>query len=810
MDAMDADTAIKLSFLVRRKRLPVLPDQPEDDVYGIVWGAWPIPRGGLCYVVRFEGRSRAAVLGYVSDDGRVYRAVAPREGDPELDDLALVLVRDRDRDVGGVYIAAQGGALRRATGFCGSIAGTMHEVADTATWHTEHSMAYREFMATMFLRLCVFDDKAAGDGDPDGADARVAGIGPLEHLDRPVELFADFMHTLLPDAIATLLYRIDAQERPSGIERYARRLLTEIDLPRLRHLSVTVGVNLARIQKMNGFYINFDRDAAQVEDIAFLFGVEARLNRLSAILDRLGVGLSPLDASPTEEACGELDIRCLESVTAHVARIAKQAERAPRSSWSTPGTVACEPGGEWDVRMHMAELCEELNLIVRLEYRFDFRAADGLLAIQFTGATADEMPYTVYYRGQGVWLALDADVRERMAREYSARIALVLAAAAFAASPVVSQCLVEERGVAGEAVRGYRLERAAFAAVWVARARKLEGASLADGGVDELLREQETDERFARIVAPEALCAPRDDDRPLPPQLRDLLRADTARELEVVEDPDDAYHERFAELQTSMLQDPQNAEARLSDLIDEMQVACVAQELTASGPVTTQFCENHLGRIVLPLLVPDTETRVLRAPDTLFFAQFELCTLYLRSGRYERALALARQLLDMAATSMQAHFMLVNVLARLRMFDEVIEVAKHGLRVSCDREATAYLFYRLAFAYWNEGDRLTALACYRLVPPGEQISAVAQEEAQELMRRLNMSEPLSLEQATALANAAGVPVPPTAELFHQVVDAAVLLLDNGFQYLAARCVYAMWRMYGKDELGVLSKSLLFE
>ena len=92
----------------------------------------------------------------------------------------------------------------------------------------------------------------------------------------------------------------------------------------------------------------------------------------------------------------------------------------------------------------------------------------------------------------------------------------------------------------------------------------------------------------------------------------------------------------------------------------------------------------------------------------------------------------------------------------------------------------------------------------------EHISAVAQEEARELMGRMGLTTPLDFKQAVTIVKAAGVPVPPTEELFNHVANVAVLLLDNGFFYLAARCVYIMWRMTGKDELGVLSKSLLME
>lgn len=805
---METGTTIRLSFLARRKRLPVLPEQPSGTAFGIVWDACPIPQGFVCYVVQFIERSRAKIMGLVSGDGRVYRALAPSDDVPADEDACLILVRERGNRVGDVYVKSDNGRLVHTSAFRGSTAGTMREVAEEATWNTEHSLVYREFMATMFLRHCVFHAPAVH--VPATDDAGEATVPRTEQLAAPVEIFKGFREALLTDAISALLFRIERNEHPSGIEKFAHSLFSEIDLARLRTL-VTVGeVSLAHIENMDGFYINLNREAMSPEDVVFLYGVESRLNRVLAVLKRIGVGLSPASTSPSEEACSLLDRMGFEEVTSHVGRLIREGDHAPRCSWNAPGTVACQPGGEWDVRMHVAELCEGLNLLVRLEYRFDYCEESHRIALQFTKISATSMPSSLYDEESSSWIDVDDGARERAAAEYGCRIVMVLAAAAFAASPTISNCLVEEHDPIGQTYRSFAFNRTAFMVDLLPKALELVGVPLATGGAASALRASETSERFRRIAAPERTAAPRDDARRLPEALRDLLHADFARELEVVEDKDDEFVMRFAQLQGEGPLDPAQAEAKLGAFIDEMQAACAVAELEEDRPVRTQFCENHLGRILLPLFIDDPSVRVLRAPDALFFAQYELCSVYLNCGAVEQAILEARRLLDMATTSMQAHFTLISVLARQKMFDEVIDVAKHGLRAAYDRDAIAYLFYRLAFAYWNEGDKLTALACYRLVPAGEQIAAVAQEEAHELMNRMGLAEPLGFAEAVTIAKAAGVPIPPTDELYNQVADAAVQLMDAGFLYLAARCVYAMWRMYGKDELGVISRSLLFD
>ena len=230
-------------------------------------------------------------------------------------------------------------------------------------------------------------------------------------------------------------------------------------------------------------------------------------------------------------------------------------------------------------------------------------------------------------------------------------------------------------------------------------------------------------------------------------------------------------------------------------------------ELQSSGAVQTQFCENHLGRLLLPLFEDDPTTRILRAPDALFFAESDLATMYLKSGNYTRALDELHRLLDVSVTSTQAHLLLISALSRLERFDEIAEVVKHGLRCAYDRETISYYFYRVAFAYWQLGRIDVALACYSLVPRGEQVSEVADEELRALCQKEGLSGRLDFSQAVEVARAEGIPVPPTEEFSNRIADLAVLLVDNGFFFLAIRCVYCMWRTMGRDELGAINRSL---
>ncbi|MFR3877496.1 MAG: hypothetical protein ACLTYW_04395 [Collinsella sp.] len=155
---------------------------------------------------------------------------------------------------------------------------------------------------------------------------------------------------------------------------------------------------------------------------------------------------------------------------------------------------------------------------------------------------------------------------------------------------------------------------------------------------------------------------------------------------------------------------------------------------------------------------------------------------------------------------MQSHFALINVLARLERFDEIIEVARHGLRIASDRSAIGYLFYRLAFAYWN-CDQLDLAGLLPSVPRGEESGSSALEEMQGLMNEMGVSEPPTFEEAVETIRKAGLELPPVSAVKNQLSDAAVQLVDNGFFFLARGCIFQMWRTMGNDELGSLNRSL---
>lgn len=805
----------KLRFLDPKKRFPAMPEQPAGRSYGVVWKLFGEDPHESCYVVEFVGKSHMSLLGYVCVSGEVYKVDRPVNEVSLPDDPDMQLILDEsDSNIGEIAVRGTDGTMHPRARVIGSPEGTMREQSDRETWNSTRSLRYGEFMASMFLRYVIFADSenavlgtADGDGLDEGMKNAVDKI-KLVKLPEPVEVLLGFDSTPLPDAIETLLYRIDHTDNPSGIERYAAALMGEVNLPRLRTIAAKTEMSLARIDRSRLFYLNFDRSLLDQDEIDTLLAVECRLNRLSGILERIGAGLGPVASSPSFEGCSLFDLWHISKTPNDVPRLLETLSND--NPWAKPGTVACQPGGEWDVRTRFARIVEALNVVTRLDYTYRANVAEGIVLVRFGRTVVDAMPQREYDAQDDAWREVDEPKRAAWATEHDARIALTLAAACFASGARITRCYVQiavPDGEQGErVVETYSFSRAAYLADCVSVAKDLESMDMDDMPCKHLLEAYEAD--APDMIEPaEVHARPRDDHRPLPPALRDLLLADTADELEVMEEDNDPYVARVVELREQSKVDRAGAFEGFSRLVEELEAKCAVAELLATGPVQTQFCDNQLVRMVLPVMEEDRSVRILRAPDALYFAQHEICSFYAEQEDFERALPEVRRLYDLARSSMQSHFALINVLARLERYDEIVEVARHGLRIASDRPSIGYLFYRLAFAYWNCDQLELALACYRLVPRGEESGGSAQEEMQGLMNEMGVIKPPTFEEAVETIRKAGLELPPVPAVTNQLADAAVQLVDNGFFFLARGCIYQMWRTMGNDELGSLNRSL---
>ncbi len=501
-------------------------------------------------------------------------------------------------------------------------------------------------------------------------------------------MFLGFNTAPLPDAIETLLYRVDHAENPSGIERYAAALMSEIDLPRLRTIAAKSEMSLARIDRSKLFYLNFDRSLLDQDEIDMLLAIECR-QPPSGILERIGAGLVPAASSPSLEGCALFDAWHIAKTTNDVPRLLDTA--SSDNPWGKPGTVSCQPGGEWDVRTRFARIVEALNVVTRLDYTYRANVAEGIMLVRFGHSVVDAMPQREYDARDDVWRELDESARAIWAAEHDARVALTLAAACFAAGARITRCYVQIAAPDGEqgerVIATYSFGRAAYLANCCLSPRVLSAwiwticrASACLGHMSQTCRIRLSLRRFTLARGTTTVrCRRRCAICYLP------IRLTSWRSWKRTTTHTWPVFLICASRQKSTVQVLFEGFSRL---VEELEAKCAVAELLATGPVQTQFCDNQLVRMVLPVLEEDRSVRILRAPDALYFAQHEICSFYADQEDFERALPEVRHLYDLARSSMQSHFALINVLARLERFDEIIEVARHGLRIASDRSET--------------------------------------------------------------------------------------------------------------------------
>ena len=214
----------KLRFLDPKKRFPSMPEQPAGRSYGVVWKVFGEDPKESCYVVEFVGKTHISLLGYVSVSGKVYKVDRPvREVPlPEDPDMELVL-HESDSSIGEIMVREANGAMHACARTAGSPEGPMREQSDHETWNSTRALPYGEFMASMFLRYVIFANSESALANTTGVDGLDAGMQnvvdkiKLVKLPEPVEVFLGFDTAPLPDAIETLLYRVDHAENPSAM-----------------------------------------------------------------------------------------------------------------------------------------------------------------------------------------------------------------------------------------------------------------------------------------------------------------------------------------------------------------------------------------------------------------------------------------------------------------------------------------------------------------------------------------------------------------------------------------------------------------
>ena len=793
----------KLPLFTKVEGLGKLPDQSPTSHYAVVSRLEPRPKGddGYGYLVELLGGRSVHVLAWLGAGGKAFACDVPT-AEPFECDPTVSLALDPDRPGRGVAF------LRPNDG-------------DEPTVLAR--FIQREGDGKVALSGAA-RDLGSYDGEFNNLDTALSVLFlacyhlPLQHgeelVSRAVEEVLDSLLTVsYPDALDALMYRGTAGENghePSSFERYAARSLEQAGAGRVRAIATAHDIELRRLGGTRMFWTAFRSDVLEPEERDTLLAVEAALNRLVLVARACeSESKGPVRVNDTDESGWELMAIATLARFVSVAPACLRACDEDNPFMKLRG-VAAARGGEWDVRTRFAAAVEFLQLPFRLEYRFDCDAHDGRLVVDCVLPAANAFPQ------------MDAAARERARAAYAVRLSALLAAVAFGSGVGVVNALVTCRA---EALDGPVLTSMLFG-----RQRFVMGAMPHIDSRDFTDQKTPAENLLAYLgceqanasLSPEGALTPAEpialvmpersipvaqDTRPLPADLAERLRADTAADLDVYGRDDDTLADRFEEARQAIENgNAASAAGMLQDIVDTYDAAAALQG-DSRHPL---YCYNMVERILVGRASKPGE-RFRKLPDSAYEARYLLSRIYRDAGNWELAEQCARDLVRLAPVASGSHHALSMVFIAQDHYAGAVEPLIDALRLAFDPTDIAAMYYRLAFALWYAGDAKTGLACYAMVPPQSQFGDSAVEEAEDLMRSEGIGHMPSYDEAKAQLRSAGIPIAPLDQVREDVLGATTRLVDEGFFNVAAPLVHFLSRMdmgpNGADVLAVVASSL---
>lgn len=668
------------------------------------------------------------------------------------------------------------------------------------------------------------------EGEPQGNAPENAALPAQGRTTRDV--LAEFTATPLPDAIDGLLFRVSMADpadpaSSSGFDAYAARLLSEAEAPNLRAIAVEHPVELRRLNTTGLFWSIFDDSTISAGNRGTILRVESVLDRLALISKILeGDEGTAYVSATTEGACSELDWQVLRSIANDANEYLTAADRDNKlnAQYGTTGTR----GGNWDLSTRLAAACEAMVLPFRLEYRFACDAATGTIVTDVSLPTPDVFPKSRFNGATGQWVDCTAQ-RPAAAAAYALRLAALIAAAAFGTSVGITRVVVNGRegSIAGPTVLSLEFGRIPFTMGAMAKIRsgeffapatECDPAALFDmlrltqfaADIDDGGNLQPVEPVTVELSVPFTPVA--EDTRPVPEDLRGVLHADIVSDLDVMSEQDADLAARYRAIMEEKDDSLLLAVAQLEDIVAETSTEAtadvVADDLAQPAePWRVLYCENVFARYLTSLVESDPSVRYVRASDIGQAARSSLSRIYRDMGDLDAAEAQARACIELAPTSAPAYNDLITCFAEGDHYDRIIDVAREALRVAVTGNDIAYVYYRLAFAYWQTGRLPEALACYLRVPESSPMGEAALRERNDLVSEMGNSVPGSNWDPTACLRTAGVPLAPLDDVMEVVGRALIELVDASMPLAAAPLASLVASTQRNDILHAVAASL---
>ncbi|RSX55113.1 tetratricopeptide repeat protein [Bifidobacterium dolichotidis] len=645
---------------------------------------------------------------------------------------------------------------------------------------------------------------------------------------RLCEVFDEMMDMPLPDAIDMMIWKgATNNQNATDFERYAARQLIEAGAGQLRQIACEHEIHMVRLHTRM-FWFTFDSTELKGLQRDIVLATEAAMNRL-AFLDLDARELDSemgLVGTVSERMAWQSTHDALHMFAKHAGHVERTSKK-PNTYATVYGTQAA-PGGVWDISTRFANLCETLILLFRLDYRFDIDLDQGMMAIHCSVPTEMMFPSS-RFTSDG-WVDTRSE-RPAHTAAYAMRLATLMAQIAFSSSVRLTQVQVNcyAGGLQGSCVLSLDFDRMPFQ---INTLPALTSGTLDSPRFDadplalfNLINPSRHSVQFTadRGLAP---CEPLPvhaafaskhlpvwaDERELPESMAQLLHAQRACDLDVMNDTASIAGKEVWDIYESAEDAPASAQMDLESVLLQLEVEQQASAASADGASSQLlFCERPLMRALVSLTNPPADLLYEKAPDALYNAHLVLCRINRDMGNFEASIRHARQAQALAVTTPQP--LVEESITHAELHDDfstAVEYLIRALQIATVPVDVAFIYYRLAFAYWQLGNQRLALACYTrvLIMKNSPVRASAIQEVQQLIDEMHgVSTLMTNEESLQVLRNAGVPTAPTNQVRELLAKAAVGLVDAGFPRAADDMVWMLGTFIEGDVISAIAASL---
>lgn len=800
----------RLPLLSHATALGTLPGQPVDATYSLVKDL-DQPKGGLGYVAQVVGRRKVRVLAWISEDMKVFPATQTLDQTPGgPGELHFDPWTDTPNS-GAVRVQSSDGFDRTVT------IGEYAVDGGTAwlTACTEDLGAYREgkhplavLLAACWIGACLVP--------------RLAGKTVGSGSGRISELFRNMMNKPLPDGLDEIIWRGTTNNGHASVfERFAARQLVEAGAGQIRQIEGEHPLNVIRLESTDMFWMRFDDDEIEGLQRDLVLGVEAALNRLSFVDIEArghdnGMGLV---STLTEEECFRAATRSMHMWAAH-ARFVQQEATVENPEQTVRGAKAAR-GGAWDVMTRFIAICERLKLPFRLEYLCDVDPKSGQMAVTFSVPTALMMPGSDFVGGQ--WIDARAE-RAGRAASYALRLAGLLAQAAFTTGVRVTSVDVTGRlgSLRGQPVLSLGFDRSPFQMgvqpAYVSGRFDDTAQDNDPAAIVQMLQPARHALSFGAdrgLMPVEPLPLPKalvrqhvplwKDKRELPDDIKTLVRADFAYELDVMHDDCVVKGPEIWDIVNQNEDSPVTAMFEVESAL--MQIESAEKDHGGRKPL---YCEHPLMRLLMVNVEGKATDRYWKLPDAVYNAHGALSRLNRELGERDKAVAHSEEMMRLAPTTARGAIELsLDYTDVGEDYAGSADALIRGLKTALMPIDVGFMYYRLAFALWRTNNHKAALACYAMVlsMPEGPFHDKSRDESNQLRAEMGEEELPDRDRAEQTLRAAGIPVAPPLTLLEQLAKVAIMLVDAGFPLAADEAVWMLGIMQPADVLPALCRCL---